>query len=188
MPRFAANVSFMFTELPFLERFGAAASAGFGAVEFHFPYDFDPQDVRATLDDHKLVPVLINIRGGDAKLGERGFAGLPGREDTFRLYVAEAVAYAKAIGVRQLNCLGCVQPPGADASACETTLVDNLRYAAGEAALADMIVNLEPINTQDVPGYLVSNTTDAIRIMDAVVAGALAKPSQTQKDDPQDAA
>ncbi len=173
MPRFAANISFMFAELPFLDRFAAAAAAGFGAVEFHFPYDFDPQDVRAALDDHKLVPVLINIRAGDAKLGERGFAGLPGKEDVFRVCVAEAIAYAKVIGVRQLNCLAGVQPPGAGASVCETTLINNLRYAAREAALADMIINLEPINTQDVPGYLVSNTTDAIRIMDAVGAANL---------------
>ena len=112
MPRFAANISFMFTELPFLARFGAAAAAGFGAVEFHFPYDFDPEDVRAALDGHKLVPVLINVRAGDAGLGERGLAGLPGREESFRLCVAEAIEYANAIGVRQLNCLAGVQPPG----------------------------------------------------------------------------
>ena len=173
MPRFAANISFMFTELPFLDRFGAAAAAGFGAVEFHFPYDFDPQAVRAALDDHKLVPVLINIHAGDASLGERGLAGLPGREDAFRVCVAEAIAYAKAIGVRQLNCLAGVQPPGADHSACEATLINNLRYAASEAALAGMVINLEPINTQDVPGYLVSNTTAAIGIMDAVGAANL---------------
>ena len=170
MPRFAANISFMFTELPFLARFGAAAAAGFGAVEFHFPYDFDPEDVRAVLDEHKLVPVLINVRAGDARLGERGLAGLPGREESFRLCVVEAIEYANAIGVRQLNCLAGVQPPGAAASVCETTLINNLRDAAREAALADIVINLEPINTQDVPGYLVSNTTDAIRIMDAVGA------------------
>ena len=173
MPRFAANISFMFTEFPFLDRFRAAAEAGFNAVEFHFPYDHDPRDVRTRLNDHGLQPVLINIRAGQQGLGERGLAGLPGREESFRLCVNEAIEYAKVIGVRQLNCLAGVRPPALATDACEATLIDNLRYAAHECAMANMAINLEPINTQDLPGYLISNTTDAIRVMDEVDAANL---------------
>lgn len=170
MSRFAANISFLFTELPFLERFGAARAAGFDAVEFHYPYEYDSRDLLTQLDCHRLVPVLINVRAGLAALGEWGFAGVPGREETFRLCVYEAIEYALAVGVPQLNCLAGVQSPGIDASVCEATLIANLHYAASECAKANLTLNLEPINTQDVPGYLVSNTADAIRIMDAVGA------------------
>ena len=170
MLRFAANISFMFTEQPFLERFGAARAAGFDAVEFHYPYEYDPRDVLAQLDHHRLVPVLINVRPGLAALGEWGFAGVPGREETFRLCVSEAIEYALAISVRQLNCLAGVQSLGMGAGLCEATLIANLRYAARECAHANLVLNLEPINTQDVPGYLVSNTAHAIRVMDAVGA------------------
>lgn len=170
MPRFAANISFMFTELPFLDRFSAAAEAGFGAVEFHYPFDYDPRDVRARLDHYRLVPVLINIRAGLPAMGEWGFAGVPGREGSFRLCVSEAIEYALAIGVPQLNCLAGVHATDVDPAACASTLITNLRYAAGECALARLAINLEPINTQDVPGYLVSNTSQAIRVMDEVDA------------------
>jgi hydroxypyruvate isomerase len=173
MPRFAANISFLFTELPFMDRFGAARAAGFGAVEFHYPYDYAPRDVRAMLEAHRLDPVLMNIRAGDPAQGEWGFAGVPGREDVFCAYVAEAIEYAFAIGVRQLNCLAGVQPSGVERAACEETLVANLRFAASECALADIALNLEPINTQDVPGFLIRNTTEAIRVMDAVGASNL---------------
>lgn len=170
MLRFAANISFMFTELPFLERFGAARRAGFSAVEFHYPYDFNSGEVDALLKRHRLAPVLINIRAGLAALGEWGFAGVPGQEETFRFCVAEAIEYAVATGVPQLNCLAGVQVADADARASNATLIANLRYAATECARYGLALNLEPINTQDVPGYLVSNTSDAIRVMDAVGA------------------
>ena len=173
MLRFAANISFMFTEHPFLDRFRAAAEAGFSAVEFHYPYDHDPQELVTRLDHYRLDPVLINIRAGQAELGEWGFAGVPGREATFRPYVREAVEYALAIGVPQINCLAGVQPPDADAAACEATLIANLHYAAHECAMAKLAINLEPINTQDVPGYLVRNTAAAMRVMDAVAAANL---------------
>lgn len=170
MPRFAANISFLFTELPFLDRFAAAAAAGFDAVEFHYPYDHDSRDVREQLLQFRLKPLLINVRSGSPKLGEWGFAGVPGREETFQLCVAEAIEYALAIGVPQLNCLAGVQAPDSDMRFCEMTLASNLRHAARECALANLAINLEPINTQDVPGYLVSNSTDAIRVMDVVNA------------------
>ncbi len=170
MPRFAANISFLFTEVPFLERFSAAAEAGFAAVEFHYPYDHDSKDVSNRLKQYRLTPVLINIRAGSQSLGEWGFAGVPGREESFQLCVAEAIEYALAIGVPQLNCLAGVLPPDADRGLCEMTLISNLRYAANQCQLAGLALNLEPINTQDVTGYLVSNTTDAVRVMDIVGA------------------
>ena len=170
MPRFAANISFLFTEVPFLDRFAAAAKAGFSAVEFHYPYDHDSKDVIERLKQYRLTPLLINIRAGSPSLGECGFAGIPGREESFQLCVAEAIEYALAIGVPQLNCLAGVLPTDADRGLCEMTLISNLRYAAKQCLLANLALNLEPINTLDVPGYLVDNTTDAVRIMDIVGA------------------
>lgn len=170
MPRFAANITFLFTELPFMERFAAAAAAGFRGVEFHYPYEFEPYAVRAQLDLHGLTPVLMNIRAGNHKAGEWGFAGVPGREETFRICVAEAVSYASEIGVKQLNCLAGVRSSGSDALAATSTLTDNLRFAAGECARADINLNLEPINTIDVPAYLVATSDYALHVMDQVGA------------------
>lgn len=108
MPRFAANISFLFAELPFLDRFRTAAKAGFGAVEFHYPFDVDSHEIRARLQQYRLAPVLINIRAGLPMLGEWGFAGVPGREESFQLCVAEAIEYSNAVGVSQLDCLAVV--------------------------------------------------------------------------------
>ena len=170
MLRFAANISFMFTEVPFMDRFAAASAAGFRAVEFHYPYDHAAHDVRARLDQYRLKPVLINIRAGSPSTGDWGLAGVPGREDSFRLCLAEAIEYASVIGVRQLNCLAGVRAIDKSATTCESTLIANLRHAAAECARGKLAINLEPINTQDVPGYLVSDTTAALRVMDAVGA------------------
>ncbi|MEQ1519368.1 MAG: TIM barrel protein, partial [Usitatibacteraceae bacterium] len=170
MPRFAANISFMFTEIPFLDRFRAAAEAGFCGVEFHYPYGYEPQEIRALLDTYRLAPVLINIRAGQVTLGDWGFAGVPGREESFRMCVAEAIEYANAIGVPQLNCLAGVLLAGADRAECEATLVANLRFAARECLAANLAVNLEPINSHDVPGYLINTPAEAIRLMDTVGA------------------
>lgn len=173
MPRFAANITFLFTELPFMARFAAAARAGFGGVEFHYPYEFEPYAIREQLDLHGLAPVLMNIRAGDHKAGEWGFAGVPGREDTFRLCVTEAVSYAAEIGVPQLNCLAGVRAPGASGLDASNVLVANLRHAAAESAQAGIALNLEPINTVDVPGYLVATSAYALDIMARVGAANL---------------
>lgn len=173
MPRFAANITFLFTELPFLDRFAAAADAGFAGVEFHYPYDTDPEAICTALARHRLTPVLMNVRAGDHKLGEWGFAGVPDRLETFRLCVTEAIHYALAIGVKQVNCLAGVMPAGGDIRRHESTLIRNLREAAAQFADFGLTLNLEPINTRDVPGYLVSNTRDAIRLMNDVQADNL---------------
>ena len=165
MPRFAANITFLFNELPFLDRFEAAANAGFRGVEFHYPYEHDAEEVLARLAQWKLTPVLMNIRAGDHRAGEWGFAGVPGREDTFRLCVAEAIAYAQKIGVRQLNCLAGVRASSAGAMACTDALVANLRHAADACAHKNIALNLEPINAIDAPGYLVATSDFAMHII-----------------------
>jgi hydroxypyruvate isomerase len=165
MPRFAANITFLFTELPLMARFAAAAQAGFRGVEFHYPYEFESYAIREQLDVHGLTPVLMNIRAGDHKAGEWGFAGVPGREETFRMCVAEAINYAADIGVRQLNCLAGVRSPGVIGLDASNALVANLRYAAAETAKAGIALNLEPINTIDVPGYLVATSDYALDII-----------------------
>ena len=170
MPRFAANITFLFTELPFLDRFEAAARAGFRGVEFHYPFSFDPADIRARLEAHNLTPVLMNIRAGKPERGEWGFAGIPGRKETFRLCVIEAIDYALEIGIRQINCLAGVKPPNADVRTCERLLIDNVRRAAEEFKKAGLALNLEALNTRDVPGFLVSNTRDAMRIINEIGA------------------
>lgn len=170
MPRFAANITFLFTELPFLDRFQAAAEAGFTGVEFHYPYAFDADEVRARLDAHALTAVLINVRAGDPARGEWGFAGLPGHEETFRDCVEEAIDYAQRIGVRQLNCLAGVKPADREPAECERTLVDNLRYAAKAFATAGLAINVEPLNTFDVPDYLLPTSSDAMRVLRKVSA------------------
>ncbi len=170
MPRFAANLTFLFTELPFLDRFEAAARAGFRGVEFHYPFSFDPADIRARLDVHGLEAVLMNIRAGKPERGEWGFAGLPGRKETFRLCVIEAIDYAMALGITQLNCLAGVKPPEVDVRSCELRFIDNVRRAAEECGKVGLTLNIEALNTRDVPGFLISNTRDAMRIINEIGA------------------
>ncbi|MEP7157364.1 MAG: TIM barrel protein [Betaproteobacteria bacterium] len=170
MPRFAANLSFLFTEVPFLDRFAAAARAGFRGVEFHYPFAVDPVEIRQRLDKFNLTPVLMNIRAGDPTKGEWGFAGIPGREATFRLCVTEAMQYALEVGITQVNCLAGVKPPNADLRSCEVTFVSNVSKAAKRFADAGLTLNIEALNTQDVPGFLISNTRDAMRLIDEIGA------------------
>ncbi len=170
MPRFAANLTMLFNEVPFLDRFEAASRAGFEAVEFLFPYAFDASDIRQRLEAHNLKLVLHNLPAGDWDAGERGIACLPGRVDEFRAGVAKAVAYAKALGVGQLNCLAGKAPPDMDDALLRRTFVANLRYAAAELKKAGLKLLIEPINTFDIPGFYLSGTAQAIAILDDVGA------------------
>ena len=170
MPRFAANITFLFTELPFLDRFEAAARAGFRGVEFHYPFAIEPLEIRKRLDAHGLTPVLMNIRSGKPERDEWGFAGIPGRKETFRLCVIEAIEYALEIGIKQINCLAGVRPANADVRCCELLLIDNVRRAADVFEKAGLTLNLEALNTRDVPGFLVSNTRDAMRLINEIGA------------------
>ena len=168
MPRFAANVSMLFTESPFLDRFALAARAGFSAVECQFPYEVPAADIRARLQEHGLAMVLHNLPAGDWAAGDRGLAGLPHRTDEFRAGVARAIATAHALGVRQLNCLAGIAPPGVDADTVHRTLVDNLRFAARALAAEGLRLLVEPINTFDIPGFIVSRTAQCIALLDEI--------------------
>lgn len=171
MPRFAANLSMLFTEVPFLDRFERAARAGFEAVEFLFPYAHTPEEVRARADAHRLQIVLHNLPAGDWDAGERGIACDPARVAEFRAGVAQAVTYAQALGVPQLNCLAGKAPAGVDAATLRRTFVENLRFAAAELQKAGLRLLTEPINPFDIPGFYLNRTDQALDILDEVGAG-----------------
>lgn len=170
MPQFAANLTMLFTERPFLDRFEAAAGAGFRAVEFLFPYAYAAEDIRARLDAHGLQLVLHNLPAGDWDAGERGIACLPDRVDEFRAGVDRAVAYAKVLGVKQLNCLAGKAPAGVAEAELRRTLVDNLRHAAQRLAGEGLKLLVEPINIHDIPGFYLNRTQQAIDLLDEVGA------------------
>ncbi|HEV7912315.1 MAG TPA: hydroxypyruvate isomerase [Albitalea sp.] len=170
MPRFAANLTMLFTEVPFLDRFERAAKAGFKAVEFLFPYDHPASEIRARLADNGLQLVLHNLPAGDWAAGERGIACLPDRVDEFRNGVARAIEYAETLGVPQLNCLAGKVPAGAGEDAVRRSFVANLRFAASELKRAGLRLLIEPINTFDIPGFYLSRTKQALAILDEVGA------------------
>jgi len=170
MPRFAANLSMLFTEHPFLDRFERAARAGFQAVEFLFPYAHPAEEIRARLRANGLQLVLHNLPAGDWDAGERGIACLPDRVGEFREGVARAIAYATELGVPQLNCLAGKAPAGVDEATLRRTFVDNLRHAASELKRAGLRLLIEPINTFDIPGFYLSRTAQAVGLLDEVGA------------------
>jgi len=170
MPKFAANLTMLFNEVPFLDRFERAAAAGFEAVEFLFPYAFAAADIKSRLDANGLKLVLHNLPAGNWDAGERGIACLPDRVDEFREGVARAIQYATALGVGQLNCLAGKVPMGASDATLRQTFVANLRYAAAEFKKAGLKLLIEPINTYDIPGFYLNRTAQAVSILDEVGA------------------
>lgn len=161
MPRFAANLSMMYTEHPFLERFAAAARDGFRAVEYLFPYDFAADELKARLADAGLVQALFNAPPGDWAAGERGFASLPGREDEFRRAFDTALDYARVLGNDKLHVMAGLLPAGADRARHREVYLRNLAHAAEAARAAGVLVVIEPINTRDMPGYFLNRQDDA---------------------------
>ena len=168
MPQFAANLTMLFTEEPFIDRFEAAAKAGFKAVEFLFPYAHTAQQVRNAALEAGVQIVLHNLPAGDWDAGERGIACLPDRVNEFREGVARAIEYATALGVTQLNCLAGKAPAGADPAVLRTTFVENLRYAAAQLGAHGIRLLIEPINTFDIPGFYLHGTAQALALMDEV--------------------
>ena len=168
MPRFAANLTMLFTEVPFLDRFARAAAAGFAAVEFLFPYPYAVGDLRAALDRHRLSLVLHNLPAGDWDAGERGIACLPGRTEEFRAGVETAIRYAQALGVPRLNCLVGKTPSGEDPARIHATLVDNVRYAANALDAAGLQLLVEAINPFDIPGFHLTTTAQVLALLDEV--------------------
>ena len=168
MPQFAANLTMLFNESPFMERFEKAANSGFQAVEFLFPYAFPAQEIKQKLDKYQLQLVLHNLPAGDWDAGERGIACLPDRVAEFQTGVEKAIEYAKALGVKQLNCLAGKIPANVDSALVQETFISNLRYAAAELKKANIKLLIEPINTFDIPGFYLSKTQQAIDILNEV--------------------
>lgn len=166
MPKFAANLSMLYTEQPFLDRLKAAAQGGFKAVEFLFPYAHTAEQVRDKALQAGVQIVLHNLPAGDWDAGERGIACVPERVSEFREGVGRAIDYAKALGVMQLNCLAGKVPAGAAPQRLHDTFVSNLQYAARELAAHGIKLLIEPINTYDIPGFFLSRSAQALAIMD----------------------
>lgn len=166
MPKFAANLSMLFTERPFLDRFEAAAAAGFEAVEFLFPYDWPVDEIRARLVGNGLRLVLHNLPPGDWSRGERGLASLPDRVGEFRASVDRALAYATALGAPQLHCLSGIPPRDADPAQVHRTYLDNLRYTAAALQREGIRALIEPINRFDIPGIHLHRPSQAIAVLD----------------------
>jgi len=173
MPRFCANISMLFKELEFPERFEAAAQAGFKAVEIQFPYAWDKGRLAQIAQHAGVEVVLINIPGGDPEKGDRGIGCLPSRVREFRDAVGKGIEYARELGCKQMNCLAGVAPPDVAPALLHATYVSNLRYAANELALAEMTLLVEPISTHTVPGFFLSRTTQALALIDDVGAANL---------------
>jgi hydroxypyruvate isomerase len=165
VPKFAANLTMLFTELDFLDRFDAAASAGFKAVEFLFPYSYEAGEIRDRLARHGLGLALHNLPAGNWAAGDRGIACLPDRVDEYRSGVAQAIRYAKALGCSQLNCLAGVGPDSADPRVLYETFTENLRFSAGLLERSGIRLLIEPINTRDIPGFFLSGTQQAVEII-----------------------
>jgi len=168
MPKFAANLTMLFTEEPFLKRFAAAAAAGFTAVEFLFPYSEAPGTLAELLREHGLTQELFNLPGGDWAAGERGTACDPSRIDEFRAGVAKGVEYAKALGCKKLNCLAGYAPKGVAENVLWATLVENARYAADTLAKEGLTLVLEFINQKDMPGFFLHTSAQTIRLIGEV--------------------
>jgi hydroxypyruvate isomerase len=173
MPRFAANLTMLFNEVPFLDRFEHAARAGFTAVEFLFPYGWAPEEIKLRLDAHGLALVLHNLPAGDWDAGERGIACHPDRVEEFRAGVERAIAYARVLGVPQLNCLAGKAPAGVADAVLRSTLIDNLRHAAARLRQAGLRLLIEPINRFDIPGFYLHRTDQALALLDEVGADNL---------------
>jgi hydroxypyruvate isomerase len=168
MVRFCANLSMLFAEVPFLERFGRAKAAGFDAVEFQFPYEFKADDIRAELDRHGLQLILFNFPAGDFAAGDRGLASDPGRVEEFQGSMAKAMDYARVLKPAKLNCMAGKSLEGVDHAIQWSTLIGNLTTAADLAAAEGIMLVTEPLNPHDAPGFFLPTPGDGFRaVMDA---------------------
>jgi hydroxypyruvate isomerase len=166
MPKFCANLGFLFTEVPFLDRFAASAKAGFSAVEFSHPYDYSKEQLVDKLQQSGLQQALINMPAGNWAAGERGIACLPDRVNEFQEGVAQAISYAQALCAPLVNCLAGLKPVGVQHDIAWRTLVDNLRFAGRALQQAGLTLLVEPINTFDMPRFFLSSSKDTIRALD----------------------
>ena len=167
MPKFAANLTMLFNEVPFLDRFDEAAKAGFRGVEYLFPYDFEPGELVERLRRNDLTQVLHNLPAGNWGAGERGIAVLPDRQDEFREGVDKAITYATALGCKQVNILAGIAKD-VDPKEAHRVFVENLKYAAPKLKAAGIKLLIEMINTRDIPGFFLTSTKQALDILDEV--------------------
>lgn len=168
MPQFAANLTMLFNEHSFMERFEAAAQAGFTGVEYLFPYDFKKEELAAQLKKHNLLQVLHNLPAGNWAGGERGIAVMPDRVEEFRKGVDLGIEYAHALGCKQINCLAGIVSADACRETAHRTFVENLDYAANKLKAAGIRLLIEPINTYDIPGFFLNRTQQALDIIQEV--------------------
>jgi hydroxypyruvate isomerase len=168
MLKFDANLSMLFTEAPFLDRFAAAAEAGFRGVEYLFPYAFQKDDIAERLHKNGLTQVLFNLPAGNWEAGERGIACHPDRVSEFQDGVGRAIDYAKALGCAQVNCLAGIAPAGVDGAVAHRTLAENLKFAASKLQDAGITLLAEPVNTYDIPSFFLNRSAQAIALFDEV--------------------
>jgi hydroxypyruvate isomerase len=165
MPKFNANLTMMFNEVDFLDRFAVAASAGFRGVEFLFPYAFDKQQLAEHAARNKLQVVLFNMPPGDWNAGDRGVACDPSRRIEFQDGVGKAIDYALALGCRRLHCMAGLRPRAVNAETMRETYLENLRFAGQELAKHNLDLLIEGINTRDIPGYYLNTSRQAFDLM-----------------------
>jgi len=168
MTKFAANLSMLFTEVPFPDRFAAAAGAGFRGVEYLFPYALEKDDIAERLRKNGLTQVLFNLPAGNWEAGERGIACHPDRVSEFQDGVGKAIDYAKALGCAQVNCLAGIAPAGVEPQVAQRTLAENLKFAASKLKDAGITLLAEPVNTYDIPGFFLNRSAQAIALFDEV--------------------
>ena len=168
MPRFAANITMMFNEVDFLDRFEAAARAGFKGVEYLFPYDYEPDRLAEKLEANGLTQALHNLPAGDWQAGDRGLACRPDRVGEFQDGVGKAIEYATELGCKRVNCLAGIPSERADPDQVRQTFVDNLKFAASRLDEAGVELVTEPINTRDIPGFYLCHTDQARSIIEDV--------------------
>ena len=168
MLKFSANLTMLFKEVDFLDRFERASRAGFKGIEFLLPYEWEAAELVERLDKHGLEQVLFNLPAGDWAGGERGIACLPGREGEFQEGVGLAINYAKALRCSRLNCLVGITPKEAPPEKVRQTLVDNLQFAATALGKENITLLIEPLNSQDIPGFYLVHTRDALQLMKEV--------------------
>jgi hydroxypyruvate isomerase len=167
MPKLAANLSMMFNEVPFLDRFALAAQNGFTAVEFLFPYEFPASDIRQRLDDNGLTQALFNMPPGDWASGERGVASLPGRQTEFREGVAKALDYAAALNCKLVHAMAGI-PNGVNPTTAAALYANNLAWAAEKAVAQGVKIVIEPINHRDMPGFHLNTMAQGAALVDAI--------------------
>ncbi|MFM5397626.1 2-oxo-tetronate isomerase [Aeromonas veronii] len=168
MSKFAANLTMLFTELPFQERFAAAREAGFEAVEFLFPYEWPAAELACQLQQFGLTQALFNMPPGNWAMGERGMAAIPGREAEFRSHLSTVRDYALALGCRKVHAMSGIVDPAHSFAAHRQTLIENIRFAADFLAEDGIKVLLEPLNDRDVPGYFLAHQLYALALVEEI--------------------